>query len=50
MRKAIYMPNSHLKVYFGTGIVLYEGNRNIDEEGGFKGDISFEVFEKWLQK
>lgn len=40
-----YLPNSHLKVYFGTGLVLYEGTINIDAEGGFKGDISYEEFE-----
>lgn len=36
----IYLPNSHLPVYFGTGMVLYEKNRNIDAEGGFYADIS----------
>lgn len=41
-----YLPNSHLKVYFGTGLVLYDGTINIDAEGGFKGDISLEEFEK----
>lgn len=40
----IYLPNSHLPVYFGTGMVLYERNRNIDAEGGFRGDISMEEF------
>uniref|UniRef100_UPI003FEE9E2C S41 family peptidase n=1 Tax=Roseburia sp. TaxID=2049040 RepID=UPI003FEE9E2C len=46
----IYMPNSHFKAYFGTGLVLYEGDRNIDAEGGFFGDISFETFEKMLEE
>ena len=41
-----YLPNSHLKVYFGTGLVLYKGTINIDFEGGFKGDISYEHFTK----
>ena len=41
-----YLPNSHLKVYFGTGLVLYDGTVNIDAEGGFKGDISYEEFTK----
>ena len=40
-----YLPNSHLKVYFGTGLVLYDGTINIDAEGGFKGNISYEDFE-----
>lgn len=40
-----YLPNSHLKVFFGTGLVLYDGTINIDAEGGFKGDISYEEFE-----
>lgn len=44
----IYMPNSHFKAYFGTGLCLYEGTRNIDAEGGFRGDISFEKFEKLI--
>lgn len=43
----IYLPNSHLPVYFGTGMVLYEKTRNIDAEGGFQADISYEEF---LQK
>ena len=46
----IYMPNSHFKAYFGTGLVLYDGDRNIDAEGGFFGDISFETFEKMLEE
>lgn len=41
----IWLPNSHLPVYFGTGMVLYEGTRNLDVEGGFLGDISLE---QWL--
>ena len=40
----IYLPNSHLPVYFGTGMVLYEKTRNIDAEGGFQADISYEEF------
>lgn len=40
----IFLPNSHLPVYFGTGMVLYEKTRNIDAEGGFRGDISMEEF------
>ena len=43
-----YLPNSHLKVYFGTGMLLYNGTINIDAEGGFKADISFEEFKKIL--
>lgn len=39
----IYLPNSHLEVYFGTGFVLFDG-KNIDAEGGFKADISYEEF------
>lgn len=42
----IYLPNSHLPVYFGTGMVLYEKTRNIDAEGGFYADISDEEFLK----
>lgn len=40
----IYLPHSHIPVYFGTGMCLYEKTRNIDAEGGFKGDISYEEF------
>ena len=40
----VWLPNSHLPVYFGTGMVLYEKTRNIDAEGGFRGDISMDVF------
>ena len=40
----IYLPNSHIPVYFGTGMVLYEKTRNIDAEGGFCADISYEAF------
>lgn len=40
----IYLPNSHLPVYFGTGMILYEKTRNIDAEGGFQADISHEEF------
>ena len=32
----IYLPNSHLRVYFGTGLVLYDGKINIDAEGALK--------------
>lgn len=39
----IYLPNSHLEVYFGTGFVLFDG-KNVDAEGGFKADISYEEF------
>ena len=42
----IYLPNSHLRVYFGTGLVLYDGKINIDAEGGFKVYMSYEEFEK----
>lgn len=45
----IYLPNSHLPVYFGTGMVLYERTRNIDAEGGFRGDISMEEFERRIK-
>lgn len=44
----IYLPYSHLPVYFGTGMVLYEKNRNIDAEGGFRGDITYEAFLKQI--
>lgn len=44
----VYLPNSHLPVYFGTGMVLYEKTRNIDAEGGFGGDISFEEFHRMV--
>ena len=40
----IYLPNSHLPVYFGTGMVLYDKTRNIDAEGGFRGEICWETF------
>ena len=39
----IYLPNSHLEVYFGTGFVLFDG-KNVDAEGGFKAEISYEEF------
>lgn len=42
----VYLPNSHLPAYFGTGMCLYEKTRNIDAEGGFLGDISYEDFVK----
>lgn len=41
-----YLPNSHLKVFFGTGMLLYNGITNVDAEGGFKADISYEEFER----
>lgn len=44
----VYLPNSHLPVYFGTGMVLYEKSRNIDAEGGFQADISFEEFHRMV--
>lgn len=43
----VWLPNSHLPVYFGTGMILYEKTRNIDAEGGFRADISMEEF--WNQ-
>lgn len=46
----IYLPNSHLPVYFGTGMVLYEKTRNMDAEGGFRGDISYKEFLKQINK
>lgn len=46
----IYLPNSHLPIYFGTGMVLYEKTRNIDAEGGFKADISDEEFLRIISK
>ena len=45
----IYLPNSHLEVYFGTGFVLFDG-KNIDAEGGFKADISYEEFLNRIKK
>ena len=42
----IYLPNSHVPAYFGTGMWLYEKTRNMDAEGGFKADISYEEFVK----
>lgn len=46
----IYLPKSHIPIYFGTGIVLYDGYVNIDEEGGFSADISYEEFTKYIYK
>ena len=46
---SIYLPNSHLEVYFGTAALLYllDGEYvNIDAIGGFKGDISLDEFYK----
>lgn len=42
----VYLPHSHLPVYFGTGMVLYEKTRNIDAEGGFHADMTYEDFLK----
>lgn len=42
----VYLPHSHIPVYFGTGMVLYGKTRHMDAEGGFRGDISYEAFEK----
>ncbi len=41
---SVFLPHSHLEVYFGTGLVLYDGHINIDAEGGFKGDMDEEEF------
>ena len=46
----VYLPNSHIPVYFGTGMVLYEKARNIDAEGGFQADMSFEAFHDMITK
>ena len=45
----IYLPYSHLKVSFGTTLVLYDGYLNVDAEGGFKGDIGYEEFENMIK-
>lgn len=48
---SIYLPNSHLKVYFGTSALLYfldDKYVNMDSIGGFKGDISIEDFDKLI--
>lgn len=45
----VYLPKSHLPVYFGTGLILYEKTQNIDAEGGFRGEISMEEFQKQLR-
>lgn len=41
----IYLPNTGLCIYYGTGRILYNGTQNIDELGGFAPDIygEFEV-------
>lgn len=41
----IFLPNTGLSLYYGTGRVLYNGTQNIDELGGFAPDIygEFEV-------
>ena len=44
----VYLPNSHLPVYFGTGMVLYEKSRNIDAEGGFQADMRLEEFRRTI--
>lgn len=46
----IYLPHTHLPVYFGTGMVLYEKTRNIDSEGGFLAELSDEEFLKIISK
>ena len=35
----IFLPNTGLSLYYGTGRVLYNGTQNIDELGGFAPDI-----------
>ena len=35
---------------FGTGMCLYEKSRNIDAEGGFQADISYEEFIQQISK
>lgn len=45
----IYLPNSHLEVYFGTGFVLFDG-KNVDAEGGFQADISYDEFLDIIKK
>lgn len=42
----VYLPHSHIPVYFGTGMVLYEKTRNIDAEGGFQADMTYDDFLK----
>ena len=44
----IYLPHTHLPVYFGTGMVLYEKYRNIDAEGGFQAELTSEDFLKMI--
>lgn len=41
----VYLPNTGLCVYYGTGRILYNGTQNIDELGGFAPDVygEFEV-------
>ena len=46
----IYLPNTHLPVYFGNGMVLYGKTRNIDAEGGFWADISSEDFMRMIRQ
>ncbi len=43
----VYLPHSHIQAYFGTGMCLYEKTRNIDAEGGFRGDIRYE---EWIEE
>lgn len=44
-----YLPHSHIPIYFGTGMILYEKTRNIDAEGGFRADMSYDDFLKILK-
>lgn len=44
----IWLPNSHLPVYFGTGMILYEGTRNMDAEGGFRGELRLKEWAKQM--
>ena len=46
----VYLPFSHLPVYFGTGMVLYKKTRNIDGEGGFRGEMTYEEFLEIISK
>ena len=46
----VYLPHTHLPVYFGSGMVLYEKTRNIDAEGGFLAELSDEEFLKIISK
>jgi len=44
----LYLPHTHLPVYFGTGMVLYEKYRNIDAESGFQAELNSEDFLKMI--